>query len=83
MSKTSGKNQSNFDQSIKKLEEIIEKMENGELPLEQSIKLFEEGIELSKKCQIALKAAEGKIEKLMKESNSLVEFKDVGKGGID
>ncbi len=81
MSKTSGKNQSNFDQSIKKLEEIIEKMENGELPLEQSIKLFEEGIELSKKCQIALKAAEGKIEKLMKESNSLVEFKDVGKGG--
>ncbi|MEC9248902.1 MAG: exodeoxyribonuclease VII small subunit [Pseudomonadota bacterium] len=81
MSKTSGKNQSNFDQSIKKLEEIIEKMENGELPLEQSIKLFEEGIELSKKCQIALKAAEGKIEKLMKESNSLVEFKDVGKEG--
>ena len=77
MAKTTSKNQSNFDQSIKKLEEIVEKMENGDLPLEQSIKLFEEGITLSKRCQAALKAAEGKIEKLVKESDSLEEFGDI------
>ena len=63
-----------FDASMKKLEEIVEKMENADLPLEESIKLFEEGVKLSKSCQKALKIAEVKIQKLMKDGETLEDF---------
>ena len=67
-------NEIKFDASMKKLEEIVEKMENADLPLEESIKLFEEGIKLSKSCQNALKIAEVKIQKLMKDGETLEDF---------
>ena len=54
-------------------------MENSELPLEESIKLFEKGVELSKQCQAALKTAEGKIQKLLDDGNSLGKFEEVEK----
>ena len=76
MSKTSNKNQPSFDLSIEKLEEIVEKMENSDLPLEESIKLFEKGVELSKQCQTALKTAEGKIQKLLDNGNTLGNFEE-------
>ena len=76
MKKNNSKNQFSFDVSVKKLEEIVEKMENNDLPLEESIKLFEQGMELSKHCQSALKAAEGKIQKLMEDGETLEKFDD-------
>ena len=74
MTKTSEKKQVNFDLSLKQLEKIVEKMEEDDLPLEQSIKLFEEGMKLSKTCQTALKEAEGKIKQLPQQGDDLVDF---------
>jgi exodeoxyribonuclease VII small subunit len=58
---------SNFETSLKQLEQIVEKLEKGDLPLEESIKLFEEGVGLSNACKAELEAAEGKVQVLMKQ----------------
>ena len=50
-----------FEESLKKLEDIVAKLESGELTLDESLKLFEEGTELSKKLNSALDKAEQKI----------------------
>ncbi len=54
-----------FESSLKKLEEIVTELEAGDLPLERSIKAFEEGIKLTRHCQKLLTEAELKIEKLV------------------
>ena len=56
-----------FEQSLKKLETIVDKLEKGELPLEESLKLFEEGGGLSTACKQELDAAEGKVQMLVKQ----------------
>jgi exodeoxyribonuclease VII small subunit len=56
-----------FEQSLKKLETIVDKLEKGDLPLEESLKLFEEGVELSAACKQELDAAEGKVQFLIKQ----------------
>ena len=56
-----------FEESLKKLETIVDQLEKGDLPLEQSIKLFEEGVELSAVCKQELDAAEGKVQILIKQ----------------
>ena len=56
-----------FEDSLKKLEAIVDKLEKGDLSLEDSIRLFEEGVELSAACKKDLDAAEGKVQKLMKQ----------------
>lgn len=53
-----------FEDLYKKLEETVEKLEKGGLPLEQSIALYEEGMELAKSCQSILDGAEQRITKL-------------------
>jgi len=55
-----------FEQAMKRLEEIVEQLEEGELPLEKSLKLFEEGINLSKFLTQKLAKAEVKVQKLIK-----------------
>ena len=55
-----------FEASMKRLEEIVRTMERGELPLEESLKLFEEGTALVRACGGMLDDAEMKIVKLMK-----------------
>ena len=63
----------NFEESMKDLELIVEKLEKGEQNLEKSLQLFEEGIEISKKLNDQLKNAEKKVSELMnisKESNT-------------
>lgn len=50
-----------FEKSIVKLEAIVEKLESGDQTLEASLKLFEEGIQLTRRCQMALEQAENKI----------------------
>jgi exodeoxyribonuclease VII small subunit len=57
---------SSFEDSLKKLEAIVEKLEKGDLSLEDSIKLFEEGVGLSAVCKKELEEAEGKVQMLVK-----------------
>ena len=56
-----------FEDSLKQLETIVNQLEKGDLPLEDSIKLFEEGIQLSAVCKEELDAAEGKVQILLKQ----------------
>ena len=60
-----------FEQSLKQLEQIVYEMESGELPLEQAIRKFEEGIELSKFCAQKLEETERKITLLMQAGSSI------------
>jgi len=55
-----------FEQAIEKLEAIVDELEQGELPLEETLKKFEEGMELSKFCTDKLNQAEQKLKKLVK-----------------
>jgi len=57
-----------FEAALKQLEDVVLKLEKGELPLEESLRLYEEGIRLSRFCHAKLEEAEGKIEQLMKDS---------------
>ena len=66
-----------FEDALKQLEEIVQRLEKGELPLEESLKLYEEGIRLSRLCHAKLEEAEGKIELLIKDARGeLVADKD-------
>ncbi|HEV2274034.1 MAG TPA: exodeoxyribonuclease VII small subunit [Acidobacteriaceae bacterium] len=56
-----------FEESLKQLEQIVGQMERGDLPLEDSIKMFEEGMRLSAQCKQELDAAEGKVQILIKQ----------------
>ena len=71
------KNEKNFESAIKRLEEISELLENENTPLDDSIKLFEEGIELKEYCEDKLKSAKIRIDKIVKKNKSLTstEFK--------
>jgi exodeoxyribonuclease VII small subunit len=57
-----------FETALTRLEEIVGKLEDGEMSLEDSLKLFEEGVRLSRVCDQKLQAAERRIELLMKDS---------------
>jgi len=57
-----------FEQALQQLEQIVQKLEKGELPLEESLKLYEEGIRLSRLCHAKLEEAEGRIEVLLKDA---------------
>lgn len=56
-----------FEDSLKKLETIVDQLEKGDLALEDSLKLFEEGVGLSSACKQELDAAEGKVQMLVKQ----------------
>jgi exodeoxyribonuclease VII small subunit len=58
-----------FEKSIKQLEAIVAQMELGDVTLEDSVKLFEEGTKLAEECKKRLAEAEGKVEILMKQRN--------------
>lgn len=58
-----------FEKTFKELGEIVEKMEHGDLSLEQSLDCFEKGVKLSKTCQQLLEKAEQKVETLLKTHN--------------
>ena len=57
-----------FEAALAKLEQIVQRLEKGELPLEESLVLYEEGVKLSRLCHAKLEEAEGKIELLLKDS---------------
>ena len=58
-----------FEEALEKLSALVEKMESGDLSLEESLKIFEEGIKLSKDCQNALSDAEKKVQTLLLEED--------------
>lgn len=58
-----------FEKSLEELETIVTRLESGDLPLEESLKLFEDGIKLARECRTRLTTAERRIEVLMKDAD--------------
>jgi len=63
----------NFEQSLAELEQLVEAMEQGDLPLEEALKQFEKGISLASNCQKALLTAEQKVKQLVEKNGELLE----------
>ena len=61
-----------FETSLEALEQIVQDLEQGELPLEKSLELFEQGIRLSRECQERLSQAERRIEVLLRDNQGRV-----------
>jgi len=57
-----------FETAMRDLEELVERLERGDLPLEESLAAFERGVKLTRACQAALKEAEQKVEILLKKA---------------
>jgi exodeoxyribonuclease VII small subunit len=63
-----------FEKAIERLEQLINDLESGKLGLDESIKVFEEGVELAKKCHNKLTEAETRVKQLIKNENGEFEF---------
>jgi exodeoxyribonuclease VII small subunit len=61
-----------FEDALQRLEEIVDRLETGELPLEDSLKVFEEGVALARRCSKYLEEAEKRIELLTKDEAGLL-----------
>jgi exodeoxyribonuclease VII small subunit len=61
-----------FERSLARLEEVVRRLESPELSLDEAMKLFEEGVALSRECQKQLEEAEGKVEILLKKADGKV-----------
>ena len=62
----------NFEANLKKLELIVDKLESGDIGLEESVKLYEEGMKIKKICDKKLKDIEMQIKKIKIEDNKVV-----------
>lgn len=67
-----------FEESLEKLEEIVRRMEAGEMTLEESLKAFEEGIKLSRLCMKKLDEADRRVELLLREEGEFATKPFVG-----
>ena len=70
MAKQQTPNVKGLEQSLKALEALVERLESGDLPLEEALKEFEQGVKLTRACQAILKDAEQKVEILLKKTES-------------
>ena len=70
---------SHFEEDMKKLENIVEKMSQGSLSLEESISLFEQGLKISKKCTDKLNQAQQKVQKIISTEESTPKVEDCSK----
>lgn len=61
-----------FETSLEALEQIVQELEQGDLPLEKSLDLFEQGIRLSRECQERLSQAERRIEVLLRDNQGRI-----------
>ena len=64
------KKQPDFETSLQRLESIVDTLESGELSLEESLKIFEEGVALTRSCQKSLNEAEQRVKQLTIETNT-------------
>jgi exodeoxyribonuclease VII small subunit len=60
-----------FEKALAELEAVVERLERGDLPLDEALKTFERGVALTRSCQAALQAAQQKVEILLKKSGQL------------
>ena len=60
-----------FEECLQRLERIVQELEKGDAPLEQSLALFEEGMKLSADCRKELEQAEGRVEVLLKQNGKI------------
>jgi exodeoxyribonuclease VII small subunit len=67
-----------FEASLQELEKIVRRLEDGDLPLEESLKLFEKGVRLSRECQERLNQAERRIEVLLKDEDGNPTLQAIG-----
>ncbi len=63
--------QDTFEKNLKQLEDVVAKLEQGDLPLDEAMKLFQEGMRLSKLCSQRLSTVEQEIKKLVAEGDKL------------
>lgn len=66
-----------FEESLDQLEAIVKKLEDGDMPLEESLELFEKGIKLSRECRDRLIKAERRIEVLIKDANGEIGLEEI------
>lgn len=66
-----------FEDQLKQLENVVNQLEGGDLPLEDSLKLFEEGMKLSDSCKKELDAAEGRVQVLLQKRDGSREAEDL------
>jgi len=66
-----------FEEQLKALENVVERLEGGDLPLEDSLKLFEQGVGLSESCKKQLEAAEGRVQVLLQARNGTRKVEDL------
>jgi exodeoxyribonuclease VII small subunit len=66
-----------FERRLSDLEAVVERLEQGDLPLEESVRLFEEGMKLSQSCKQELDAAEGRIQVLIEQSGGKMKVQDL------
>ena len=60
-----------FEDCLQRLEKVVQELEKGDVPLERSLTLFQEGMELSANCRKELEEAEGKVEILLRQNGKL------------
>lgn len=73
-----------FEESLTRLEAVVAKLEGGELTLEQSIELYEQGVKLSEACRVELEKAEGRVQVLSRgrgDAMKATDFKSVEDAG--
>jgi exodeoxyribonuclease VII small subunit len=75
----------NFETAIEELETLVDEMEQGDISLEESLKKFERGIELTRNCQKALQEAEQKVQMLVEKKNAdqIIDADDLGQSSND
>ncbi len=67
-----------FEDALEQLAESVKKLEGGDLPLEEALKLFEQGVALTRRCQTHLADAERRVDIVMKDMGSTVELAPFG-----
>ena len=66
-----------FEQSLQQLEQIVSQLERGDVPLEEALSAFQQGMVLSKQCKAQLENAEKTLAKMMTDANEEVPFEEV------
>ncbi|TDQ41643.1 exodeoxyribonuclease VII small subunit [Aureibacillus halotolerans] len=68
------KNDKTFEVAMKELEQIVEKLEEGDVPLEKAIAFFQEGVQLTKLCHDKLQTVEGQMDQILTEQGTFAPF---------
>jgi exodeoxyribonuclease VII small subunit len=78
LTKATAKKKDNFEQALKRLESIVETLEQGTASLDEAMSMYEEGVQLSKQCLETLTQAELKLKQLSKDVNGNFELSEEG-----